>query len=291
MNQITLEQYQILDADIDLKNISATGNLNSPYLRIPVILKLRPLKIENTDYGVFNLSANLFISGDNRSRTKLSSADCKDISPHKVVNESTPHAYFEFPLSRFSLKEIENHRIKDITLIIELHFQFSKYQSDSLKGFENGKLQIEFAVPQSQWIEKVNNNLGFLEYFLIEFPKGKKTIPEIWKKLDEAETNFNQFDVSALFVKCREIGSALDNFLKKSLGSKSFAFKERWRRSYNKFSHYCSLPLHLEDIKGKANNYSIEEMKVLKHDCEHVLLLTKSLMKYAEELLSEKNAK
>lgn len=290
MNQITLDDHRILDADIDLNYLSAFGSLNCPYLQIPIILKLRPLKIDNKDYGIFSLSANLYIARDNRSRTKLSSAETNDISPHKVVNEPKLNVYFEFPLTRFSLREIESYRIKDAKFIIELHFQFSKYQNDTIHGFENRKLEIEFSVPQSQWIEKVNNKLGYFEYFLIEFPKGKKTIPEIWKKLDEAETNFQQFDVSALFVKCREIGSTLDNYLKKSLGSKSFVFKERWRRSYDKFSHYCSLPLHLEDMKGKSNSYSKEEIKILKHDCEHVLLLTKSLMKYAEELLSEKSA-
>ncbi len=41
MNQISLEQYGILDADTDLKNISAIGNINSAFLRIPIILKLK----------------------------------------------------------------------------------------------------------------------------------------------------------------------------------------------------------------------------------------------------------
>ncbi len=233
------------------------------------------------------MSSQLFITGPNRSRKKISSTDSKDINTHKVVNETTQHAYFEFPVNRFSLKEIEESRNKDVNLVVELYCQFLMYHNDFIKEVESRNVQVEFSVPQSQWIDKVNNRLGFLEYFLIEFPKGEKTIPEIWKKLAEAETHLHQFDVSSLFVKCREIGSALDNYLKESLGNKSFAFKERWRRSYNNFSHYCSLPLHIEDIKGKSHKYSIEEMKVLKHDCEHVLLLTKSLMKYAEELLCE----
>ena len=49
------------------------------------------------------------------------------------------------------------------------------------------------------------------------------------------------------------------------------------------FSDFASLDLHMEDIK-KSQRYHLEEIKIDKPDVEHVLIVIKALIKYAEQL-------
>jgi hypothetical protein len=49
------------------------------------------------------------------------------------------------------------------------------------------------------------------------------------------------------------------------------------------FKHFASLGLRLEDIK-KSQHYNPEDIKVTPEDCANLLILTKSLIKYVEDL-------
>ena len=59
---------------------------------------------------------------------------------------------------------------------------------------------------------------------------------------------------------------------------------KKWKRSIERFNHLISLDLHTEDIKNEKPEGDIN---VNKNDTEHILIVTKALLKYAEELLEE----
>ncbi len=62
------------------------------------------------------------------------------------------------------------------------------------------------------------------------------------------------------------------------------SYHKKWHKAMAKFESLASLDLHIEEIKGQKPE---GEVKVGKSDTEHILIVTKALIKYAEELLKE----
>ena len=267
------------------------GTNRVPYINFPIELKYTPIKNEyqyKEDYSINSISAELILKSQN---LRLSNANINRVNNHRVIHGWKQKLPFIFSLNHFSLIEIEDSRVKDLGFQLELFFNISIFRDNILESFRCDQINLEFEIPQSHWVEKILSKIGFLEYFLIEIPKGRKTIAKVWDLLEAAEVSFGQLDFIALFVKCREIGTLLDSKLKEELGSKSFSYKIRWGRSYDKFNYYSSYALHLEDFKKGDQSYSVEEIKVNKIDAEQLMLRTKSLIKYAEELMSENNGR
>ncbi|RJS83178.1 hypothetical protein CW713_04225, partial [Methanophagales archaeon] len=76
-----------------------------------------------------------------------------------------------------------------------------------------------------------------------------------------------------------------DKIVKEKFGKDSFNYRERWGRAYSRFEHLASLDLHLEHLKQEQ--YMTGDVKIGKDDAEHILIVTKLLIKYVEELLGE----
>lgn len=147
-------------------------------------------------------------------------------------------------------------------------------------------LKKNIRIPSTDWIHDYAPKLELGEYFIVEIPKGKKIIEEAWQYIEKAEECFRRWDTKGAYANCREAGSLLDRTLKTKMGKDSFIYKERWGRTYERFNNFASLDLHLEDIK-KSPGYSPDEVKINKTDAEHTLIVTKMLVKYAEELIEE----
>jgi len=149
-------------------------------------------------------------------------------------------------------------------------------------------LKKKINIGLADWLHDYAPNLGLGEYFIVEIPKGMKLIKDAWVYIEKAEKCFRIWDTKGVYANCRECGKLLDRALQEKLGKDSFAYKERWGRTYKRFknmsfSDFASLDLHIEDIK-KSQRYHLEEIKIDKPDVEHVLIVTKALIKYAEQL-------
>lgn len=105
--------------------------------------------------------------------------------------------------------------------------------------------------------------------------------------MEKAEECFRRWDIKGIYANCREAGHLLNGIVKEKFGKDNFNYKERWGRTYSRFEHLLSLGLHLEQLK-QGQQYPAECVKISKSDAEHVLMVTKLLIKYAEELLKEK---
>jgi len=153
-----------------------------------------------------------------------------------------------------------------------------------LTGLERSPVQLSFDVPQSYWVGKVLPGLGSTKYFLVEVPTSNHHITSAWALIEKAETAFGRWDTKAVFAHCREAGTALTTLVEKQHPGKAFLRDERWGRAVKEFNHFASLDLHLEDIRKKAT-YSADDVKIEKMDAECLLIFTKALAKYAEELV------
>ncbi|MHA1506714.1 MAG: hypothetical protein ACTSR0_06005 [Candidatus Asgardarchaeia archaeon] len=143
----------------------------------------------------------------------------------------------------------------------------------------------KYTIPASDWVNDFAPKLGLGEYFIVEVPKGTKAIKEAWDLLNEAKKCFLIWDPKGVFAHCREIGFLLDKLMSRTFGKQHYAYKEKWSRMLKKaFKDQASLDLHVQDIKK-----SHPDLRVFKHDVEYILLKTTLLIKYAEDLLKEKD--
>ena len=134
------------------------------------------------------------------------------------------------------------------------------------------------------WIHDYAPKLKLGEYFIVEIPKGKMAIKKAWEYVDKAEECYRQWDTKGAYANCREVGKVLSQAVKKKFKNKPTI--KKWKRAIDKFETLCSLNLHLEDIKEQKPEGDIS---IGKPETEHIIIVTKALIKYAEELLQEKS--
>jgi len=129
------------------------------------------------------------------------------------------------------------------------------------------------------WTQEYLPKLGLGEYFIIELPKGKKVFREAWKYIEKAEECGRQMNTKGAYANCREVG----NLLQKSIKSKFLKnpIIKKWKRAIQKFEYLTSLDLHEVDIEAEEPKGKIS---IGRPEVEHILIVTKALVKYAEEL-------
>ncbi len=147
---------------------------------------------------------------------------------------------------------------------------------------KNQLLKKDVRVPSADWIHDYSPKLGMGEYFIVEIPKGKGVIEKAWNYVEKAEESFRKWDTKGVYANCREVGYLLDNVIKDKFGASPTI--KKWKRAIEKFNYLASLNLHVEDIKKEKPE---GEVKVGKPEAQHILIVTKALVKYAEELLEE----
>jgi hypothetical protein len=140
---------------------------------------------------------------------------------------------------------------------------------------------VTVEIPESKWVREFMPKLGLGTYFIVEVP-AKGVLQEAWSLVKKAEEAFHRWDTKGVFANCREVGHLL-NRLVESSNLSDFVKREKWGRVYKHFENFASLDLHLEEIK-KSQRYHPEDIKVTSQDCMNLLIATKSLIKYVEDL-------
>ena len=145
------------------------------------------------------------------------------------------------------------------------------------------ELKKDIRIPSSDWIRDYSPKLGIGEYFIVEIPKGKKELQRAWDYMNKAENSYMHWDTKGTYANCREIGNYLNEIIYKEFEGSPII--KKWKRANVKLEYRNSLDLHLEEIKNEIPKGDIE---INKAEAEYVLIMTKALIKYAEELLNEK---
>lgn len=291
--------FRIGNLSFDFKNIIAQGGLLYPRLILPINLSLKKTDVNDSKLPRFIITtvlSELFVEGISfKIADSIPILSCFEFLKTYDLDRTFS---FDFPLDNQKLKAIEASRTGDIEFKLTISFQIAiqsvlNPNAEDLDkiyfidNFQSQSLQLQIEIPQSHWIKNVLPNLGQGEFFVIELPKGDKTIEKAWELLEEAELSFGNWNSKGVFGNCREIGVHLDLRIKLKFGKDSFTYSERWGRAYGNFKHWASLDLHLEDNGQSQKKYSAEELKTQKIDAQHLILNSKLLIKYAEELLNE----
>lgn len=278
---------------IEATEVTAEGGGTYPRLLFPVHLDFGSPE-RNQPLILLSAQADL-LAGD--APDKLS--DSVDAFGQVTVLYSHASAFrmFEFPLDLRRISEMESRRAPDLKIRLQMQFLFAGSASwpintsegaqtfQALTGFETTNAVLPLEIPHSHWVEKLLPRLGYGSYFVIDIPMGRHVVNKAWQLVEKADGAFVRWDTKSVFAHCREAGVLLDTTLREKLGATHFAYCERWGRAYKQFTHCASLDLHLEDIKG-GSKYDVAQIGIHRPDAEHLLIVTKSLVKYAEELLS-----
>lgn len=271
-NKITIEPTEI----------KADAGLNYPRLIVPVKFDLNPLQESQTDLNQFiiqNVECALLLK---ENQAKISES-ISGSSPYSVTRADLWVTFsLEFPLDAIRISKLEELRRGDLELTLQFGVNVVLCQNDYLKSIERVNVPIDINIPQSHWINKILPQLEFGEYFLVEIPKGEKKISDAWEYIEKAESCFKSWDTKGTFANCREIGDFLDKELKKRLGNQPII--KKWKRAIERFKHLASLGLHIEDIQKEEPEGTV---KIGKSDADFLLIQSKALVKYAEELLQE----
>ncbi len=170
------------------------------------------------------------------------------------------------------------------------NFQSDKNSGWNLSGngnptflqFKVVKAEIPHRIPATDWISDYAPKFGLGHHIVVEMPsKDGPLYRETSAYLTKAEEAFGRWDTKGVFSNCREIGTLLDRAVKDKYGKDSFAYGEKWGRAFARFSDWASFDLHLEDLKKK---YKPDDVRTDRPDSESLLLSTKILIKYAQEV-------
>ncbi len=295
---LQIRQYSNNKVTIDATEITGEGAPTFPRIIVPLKMKLSPLGDENQkkEFVILGIASALFIQ-DTQQKITVSSSPTY---PYRVSNNYEITSRLEFGLSPDRLQIVEAQRGGgDLNLRFDLWFTLGLFDSVQVNDGANQRTlkflsDIEYSavqlsnvkIPQSHWVKNILPHLGSTQYFLVEVPKGDKAIAKSWQYVERAEEAFGRWDTKGVLSNCREVGKVLDTTVKGQYGE-GFTYKERWGRAFKVFTHLCSLGLHLED-KSQEEAFSGQEVKITRADAELVLVLTKALMKFAEELMKER---
>ena len=288
---------------IEPDQVRAINGIPYPLLVFPIELSFS--KIEHASsyqesriprFSVVNTQAVLTVDPSYRIADSIAISDPLDFTNER--NASRNYS-IEFPLDPLRISYLEGIRRGNLVMSLRFQLLISLYEpllihdgnkteekyfvADYQRIAQQPELRIE--ISQSHWVTRVLPALGVGEYFLIEIPKGKKSVADAWKYLDKADVGFRNWNTKEVYGNCRELGSLLDQTMKDKFGTDHFTYKIRWKRAYDGYNNLASWSLHLEDLK-KSPSYSPELIDTNKSDAEHLLLRTKALLKYAEEILS-----
>ncbi|WXG47574.1 MAG: hypothetical protein WED05_13105 [Candidatus Atabeyarchaeum deiterrae] len=144
----------------------------------------------------------------------------------------------------------------------------------------------ETRIPSTDWIQDYSPRLGLGEFFVFQMGRGEKAIKDAWNYIEKAQESLSLGITKGVYGNCRDMGFLLDRTLRDKIGQNSFAYQEKWGRTYNNFKHLASLDLHLEEHR-KSEKYGSNNVVVTSADAEHVLLIAKMMVKNADELLRE----
>jgi hypothetical protein len=197
-----------------------------------------------------------------------------------LVGRLTPH----------HANSIEKHRGEgnvelEISCALSIHFE---HPPEGQNRFNSVREVADVTMPRSHWTDNVYPGIGGREVFVIEIPKGSKSIDRAWSKIEDAKQAFSNWSTEGTMIACREAADVLQDTMKEHYGEDSCVYKHRWDRAFNGLKAQASLGGHFEHIRENVNCERPEELQITRADLECLIIRTQAMLKYTEALLREK---
>lgn len=214
------------EINITVDQVSGSGGADAPSLNIPVKIDFNAIQ-----RGGFNDAKQAFeaisIKGELRATDKnFKISESVHLIHTKVNDKNSCYLTFQFPFSIENISRIEKNRKGTMPLNLNFIVQVATYENMTMTtakgekvdkpfitGFETGQGNVQFAIEQSQWVNKVLGQMGHASYKLVELPTANAIIPEEYKislgEFEEARKYFLNGDYDKTVAHCR---AALDPF-------------------------------------------------------------------------------
>lgn len=273
-----------------------------PEIVINGLLELQPLQSNYKDengireqhpYTVTEITGDLCLNDNRNSRSageRVCRLEADSFGPRHIARSTEQSMRLTGRLSPYEVKQLNEQRGKSglrLTIKTALTLCFDELTDDRVHKFERLRENIGLIIPRSTWVDSIYPKLGGPDVFVIEIPRGERSIEDAWKKIEAAEKAYGNLDIQGVHSNCREALKILDRRVKEHLGAKSCNYTLRWKRAYGQVEDQASVGLHHEDIKSNANCEKPEHFILTRADMDAVLLRTQSLLKLAEALVQE----
>lgn len=304
MRDLTYQSNVIGDLRIDGTTIYGKNGPQFPEIIINAVLDLSPYESsgqvlgegdgegrEEFPYTVTELEGDLHLKEGpgSRSETRPVCRLQSDLDPRYVRRIFETTTQLRGRLTPHHVNEMEKYRQGgdlnlQVSCALTLHFEKPPQEE---QRFGRVRADIDVKIPRSHWTDSVYPDLGGREVFVIEIPKGERSIEAAWEKIEDAKDARQDWNKEGASIACREAADVLDRAIQEHFGADSCVYKQRWERAYNGVEHQASLAGHLQEIKSESSCKRPNELRVGQADLECLIIRTQSLLKYAEALLEE----
>lgn len=292
----TLNNSQTQKIRIEPGDVRGNGGKESPILIVPIELSVAPLK-----HNGYSQNFNLIGVDVNLRTRELNSIIAKASVTNfwKVRYENSYTYSIEFQLDSYRISKIEDRRVDDLILTLEVKLHVGYYSSIQLNkndpqstiefitDFQSVQIQLlNVQIPQSHWVSKVLPALGYNAVQIIEIPITSQLIGETQKislkELKLANDYFLRGDYDKSVSHCR---TALEPLRKKLLevkdkieskSEREWIVKitestENWLETVIKNTYFFTSKTHHTPSVGHFS----------RHEAEVVFALTTSIISYA----------
>lgn len=288
--------HRICEIEADERSVVSYGSRSCPTLRFSARVSRAgtvpvdyPGLNQGRHYSVVSHNFGLYLGSNRRfGGTFLAPVQCTGLPMRSWLNGSS-HLEFLAPLDFFKLEAIERERQKDLSLAISGPAMLAIHPSggvDSntrliqIDGYAEAELELEYHIAQSDWIEKVLSRLGHRVFHLLELDLTHCEVQKALEYLAKAELRLDEGNLEAMATQCRDIAVYLTkSYLQLPTDDPR---EEKWKPVNKCLWDFASKALHQEEI-GSARDTTNHPV-FTKADAECLLILTKTLIRYSQQL-------
>lgn len=301
---INFEHYSIGTISFDLAQIYASGGPDFPVLNINAqvgMMALTGISHNATDVNAISLVRieGDFCSPAQRVVARFQNAlALRATNPHREVKWQM---FLTIPFDLKVLKRIEETRSDDLQVALQIRLQLGLHNTDlnggGVKTFYIASTTMNFAIPRSQWTDKLLPGLGYggLEVLEVRYGTGliAKELPKSVAEIQQARKYLLEADWNNAIEHCRKAIEVILNSRPPS-GPVPVKFKDR----VNTF-----IQDHLRAIDPVQSRLLAEEMGMIwevgsqavhpatgpafkRADAEFIVRTTMALVEYFSRLLS-----
>ncbi|GFP24771.1 hypothetical protein HKBW3S25_00208 [Candidatus Hakubella thermalkaliphila] len=288
---------------VEVTEIRGEGGPVYPQIAVPLEFVLSAAEERSGEimfYDFLQVSGSLFLQnpavkiGDSKS----------EFSPYRVLSSNQSYTYrLEIPLTQYRIERIEEARRGDIQLRLDIDTSVALYNKPLrltiqigepisegfVTGFKRARCSLNFAIPQSHWIDKVLPGLGYGKTRIIEIPLPEKAFPEIFPQaLDElshAQRYFNEGDYDKTVAHCRNAIEPVKKELEKFREQIASDTEYEWVKTLAEetFNWLDKLYKKTRDLTSKSHHIpSVGHFS--RHEAESIILVTTALLNYVGNL-------
>lgn len=291
---------------IEPTEISGNGGAENPTLIVPLKIIVNPIKLSGNKKQPFNLmgvDASISFNGLNYKTSKTIK-----FNYHKINYDNTIYYALDFQLDNYKLSKIEEKRIENIRVQIDLTLHIGHYESivlntgninnptterDFISDFDYVSANISVEIPHSHWVSKVLPAMGYNSVRIIEIPSASTLLVEelnnSLKELNIANEYYLKGDYDKTVAHCRsaidpikrklpDLKNAIQSSVEKDWVTKITEATESWldvmvKQTFN----FTSKAHHIPSV----GHFS-------RADAEIIYMITMGIVAYAGKLNPEK---